>query len=94
MQTLTKKCSTCNIGELADSKATLDIKRGQIWFGIEQVPAQICNKCHQKYFDEKVQQRLEKNSAAIMDSHPSGRIFIYQYKDVWNYRNRRRTPEY
>jgi len=57
------KCVICKIGELQPHKTT-------VFFEIDNttIPAQICDNCGEKYFDEEISEKLLQKAYAIAKS--------------------------
>jgi len=54
------KCVICNNGETEPGRATMTLERDETTLVIKDVPAEICQNCGGKYFDEETTDELLK----------------------------------
>lgn len=57
-------CVICKAGSVIPDKASLTIERGEMTLVLKGIPARVCTKCGEAYFDEETTRRIE----AIADS--------------------------
>lgn len=52
------KCVICKVGETQPGKGTVTLERNDMTLVVKNVPAEVCQNCGEKYFDEATTQRL------------------------------------
>ncbi len=52
-------CVVCRAGEVNQGKASLTIERGDMTLVLKAIPARVCEKCGEAYFDEATTRRIE-----------------------------------
>lgn len=54
-----QKCDFCS-GELIPKITSIDYKFKDFWILIEDVPAEVCNQCGEKYLSAEVAKKIEE----------------------------------
>ena len=52
------KCVICKTGSTVAGNATVTLERGSTVVVVKSVPAQICDNCGERYYDEKTSDQL------------------------------------
>ena len=52
------KCVICKIGSTSPGEATVTLERGGTVVVFKSVPAQVCDNCGERYYDERTTDQL------------------------------------
>lgn len=52
-------CVVCKTGKVVPGKTSLTIERGKMTLVLKEIPARVCSKCSEAYFDEETTRRIE-----------------------------------
>jgi YgiT-type zinc finger domain-containing protein len=75
------RCDLCN-GELKPGTTTLEIWRGEELIVIRDVPADICQQCHEAYISAQVSEHLDHFLQEHHRHRPERYLAVPQYSAV------------
>jgi len=52
-------CVVCKVGAVTPGRTSLTIERGKMTLVLKEIPARVCAKCGEAYFDEETTRRIE-----------------------------------
>ncbi len=78
MKELVDRCDLCG-GELEPGKTTLEIWRGDELIVIKDVPADVCQQCHEAYISARVSERLDVFLREHHQHRPERYLAVPQY---------------
>jgi YgiT-type zinc finger domain-containing protein len=70
---MVSKCYFCQ-GKIRRERVTIDYRRGDDLFVIEDVPAGLCDQCGEKYLESTVYEELER--LVRKDGEPMARVTV------------------
>ncbi len=80
-QDLIDRCDLCG-GELKPSVTTLEIWRGEELLVIKDVPADVCQQCHEAYISAEINIKLDRFLAEYHQHRPERYIPVPQYTAI------------
>lgn len=75
------RCDLCG-GELRPGKTTLEIWHGEEMLIIKDVPADVCQQCHEAYISAQVSERLDDFLTEHHRHRPERYIAVPEYSAV------------
>ena len=68
-----KSCAICKSGEVHAGTTTLTVERGKMTVVLREIPARVCDRCGEAYFDEattarneSIVEQLERSGAEVV----------------------------
>jgi YgiT-type zinc finger domain-containing protein len=81
MKEMADQCDLCS-GELKPGKTVLEIWRGEDLIVIRDVPADVCQQCHEAYISAQVSERLDHFLKEHHQHRPERYLAVPQYSAV------------
>lgn len=78
MKGLTDRCDLCG-GELQLGQTTLEIWRDEELVVIREVPADVCQQCHEAYLSVTVSERLDRFLGEYQQHQPERYLAVPQF---------------
>jgi len=78
---ITGRCDLCR-GELKSGQTTLEIWRGEEMLVIKDVPADVCEQCHEAYISADVSERLDYFLKGYQQRRPERYLAVPQFSAV------------
>lgn len=78
MQGRVDRCDRCG-GELMAGQTTLEIWRGEELLVIREVPADVCQQCHEAYISAAVSERLDHFLSKYHQHRPERYLAVPQF---------------
>ncbi|MGH9843426.1 MAG: type II toxin-antitoxin system MqsA family antitoxin [Blastocatellia bacterium] len=78
MKTAMNLCDLCG-GELKAGQTTLEIWRGKELLVIRDVPADVCQQCHEAYLSAAVSERLDHFVSEYQQRRPERYLAVPQF---------------
>jgi YgiT-type zinc finger domain-containing protein len=75
------RCDLCG-GELRPGKTTLEIWHGEEMLIIKDIPADVCQQCHEAYLSAQVSERLDDFLSEHHRHRPERYIAVPEYSAV------------
>ena len=70
-------CVVCKLGEVTHGSTSLTIERGTMTLVLKGIPARLCDKCGEAYFDEATTRRIEAIADQVERTGP--RVAVQEY---------------